>query len=219
MIPYAGVPVRDLGLLTTSIFEGSLALCPRAVSFANPIAQPLFGLQVQVFLTPRSGLFALGDFGGFGSNGAVDMSGHVQAAEQSFAILSPCAMLDAQALALERLLFKRWQRRARRFEIRPHTAHPITTKPTQLERPERHRATPCLAAEEGDRSSIQKEVLSKIQHLRVGSRNWQESSSHKYHPLNLHQNHCRSAVRNHSHSDATSCQLHSKCFHPRSCLV
>jgi len=79
VIPYAGVRVLDLGVETTSTLEGPLALRSRNLSFGNPIAQPLLGLQGQVFLTPRLRLFARGDLGGFGSNGAVDMSGNAQA--------------------------------------------------------------------------------------------------------------------------------------------
>jgi hypothetical protein len=79
VIPYAGVRVLDLGLETTSTFEGPLALRSRNLNFGNPIAQPLLGLQGQVFLTPRLRLFARGDLGGFGTNGAVDMSGNAQA--------------------------------------------------------------------------------------------------------------------------------------------
>ena len=79
VIPYAGVRIVDLGLETTSTFEGPLLLRSRSLSFGNPIAQPLLGVQGQVFLTPRLRLFARGDLGGFGSNGAVDMSGNAQA--------------------------------------------------------------------------------------------------------------------------------------------
>lgn len=79
VIPYAGVRVVDLGAETTSTFEGPLALRSRDFSFGNPIAQPLLGLQGQVFVTPRMRLFARGDLGGFGANGAVDMSGNAQA--------------------------------------------------------------------------------------------------------------------------------------------
>jgi len=79
VIPYAGVRVLDLGVETTSTLEGPLALRSRDLSFGNPIAQPLLGLQGQVFLTPRLRLFARGDLGGFGTNGAVDMSGNAQA--------------------------------------------------------------------------------------------------------------------------------------------
>ncbi len=79
VIPYAGVRVLDLGLDTTSTFEGPLLLRSRSFSFGTPITQPLLGLQGQVFLTPRLRLYARGDLGGFGSNGAVDMSGNAQA--------------------------------------------------------------------------------------------------------------------------------------------
>ncbi|MFZ0407559.1 MAG: hypothetical protein WAM11_05550 [Cyanobium sp.] len=79
VIPYAGVRVLDLGLETIGTFAGPLALRSRNLNFGNPIAQPLLGLQGQVFLTPRLRLFARGDLGGFGSNGAVDMSGNAQA--------------------------------------------------------------------------------------------------------------------------------------------
>lgn len=79
VIPYAGVRVVDLGLETTSTFQGPLLLRSRAFSFGHPIAQPLVGLQGQVFLTSRLRLFARGDLGGFGSNGTVDMSGNAQA--------------------------------------------------------------------------------------------------------------------------------------------
>ena len=79
VIPYAGVRVLDLGLETTSTFEGPLLLRSRSLSFGTPIAQPLLGLQGQAFLTPRLRLYARGDLGGFGSNGAVDMSGNAQA--------------------------------------------------------------------------------------------------------------------------------------------
>lgn len=79
MIPYAGVRVVDLGVETTSTLAGPLALRSRNFSFGSPIAQPLVGLQGQVFLSPRLRLFARGDLGGFGSNGAVDMSGNAQA--------------------------------------------------------------------------------------------------------------------------------------------
>jgi hypothetical protein len=79
VIPYAGVRVVDLGLETTNEFEGPLLQSARSFSFGDPIAQPLVGLQGQVFLTPRLRLFARGDLGGFGTNGAVDMSGNAQA--------------------------------------------------------------------------------------------------------------------------------------------
>ncbi|MFN6338153.1 MAG: hypothetical protein ACK41W_05405 [Cyanobacteriota bacterium] len=79
VIPYAGVRVLDLGLETTSTFEGPLALRSRDFSFGSPIAQPLLGLRGQVFLSPKLRLFARGDLGGFGTNGAVDMSGNAQA--------------------------------------------------------------------------------------------------------------------------------------------
>jgi hypothetical protein len=79
LIPYAGVRVVDLGLETTSTFEGPLVQKSRQFSFGNPIAQPLLGVQGQVFLAPRLRLFARGDLGGFGANGAVDMSGNAQA--------------------------------------------------------------------------------------------------------------------------------------------
>jgi hypothetical protein len=78
VIPYAGVRVVDLGVETTSIFEGPLALRSRDFSFGDPIVQPLLGLQGQVFVTPRLRLFARGDLGGFGTNGDVDMSGNAQ---------------------------------------------------------------------------------------------------------------------------------------------
>jgi hypothetical protein len=79
VIPYAGVRVVDLGLETTTGFEGPLVQRSRSFSFGDPIAQPLVGLQGQVFLTPRLRLFARGDLGGFGTNGDVDMSGNAQA--------------------------------------------------------------------------------------------------------------------------------------------
>ncbi len=79
VIPYAGVRVVDLGVETTSTFEGPLALRSRDFSFGDPIVQPLLGLQGQVFVTPRLRLFARGDLGGFGTNGDVDMSGNAQA--------------------------------------------------------------------------------------------------------------------------------------------
>lgn len=79
VIPYAGVRVLDLGVETTSTFEGPLIQRSRDSSFGQPIAQPLLGLQGQVFLSPRLRLFARGDLGGFGTNGAVDMSGNAQA--------------------------------------------------------------------------------------------------------------------------------------------
>lgn len=79
LIPYAGVRVLDLGMETTTSFEGPLLQRSREKSFGNPIAQPLIGLQGQVFLAPRWRLFARGDLGGFGANGAVDMSGNAQA--------------------------------------------------------------------------------------------------------------------------------------------
>jgi hypothetical protein len=78
VIPYAGVRVLDLGVETTSTFEGPLALRSRDFSFGTPIVQPLLGLQGQVFVTPRLRLFARGDLGGFGTNGDVDMSGNAQ---------------------------------------------------------------------------------------------------------------------------------------------
>jgi hypothetical protein len=79
LIPYAGVRVVDLGVETTSTFEGPLLQRSRQSSFGNPIAQPLLGVQGQVFLAPRLRLFARGDLGGFGANGTVDMSGNAQA--------------------------------------------------------------------------------------------------------------------------------------------
>lgn len=79
LIPYAGVRVVDLGLETTSTFEGPLVQKSRQFSFGNPIAQPLLGVQGQVFVAPRLRLFARGDLGGFGANGTVDMSGNAQA--------------------------------------------------------------------------------------------------------------------------------------------
>jgi opacity protein-like surface antigen len=79
VIPYAGVRVLDLEVETTSTFAGPLVQRSRESSFGQPIAQPLLGLQGQVFLSPRLRLFARGDLGGFGSNGAVDMSGNAQA--------------------------------------------------------------------------------------------------------------------------------------------
>ena len=79
VIPYAGVRVVDLGVETTSTFEGPLLQRTRESSFGNPIAQPLLGVQGQVFLAPRLRLFARGDLGGFGANGTVDMSGNAQA--------------------------------------------------------------------------------------------------------------------------------------------
>lgn len=79
VIPYAGMRVLDLGLETSSTFEGPLVQRSRTRSFGHPIAQPLLGLQGQVFVTPRLRLFARGDLGGFGSNGTVDMSGNAQA--------------------------------------------------------------------------------------------------------------------------------------------
>ena len=79
VIPYAGVRVLDLGVETTSTFAGPLIQRSRDSSFGQPIAQPLLGLQGQVFLSPRLRLFARGDLGGFGTNGAVDMSGNAQA--------------------------------------------------------------------------------------------------------------------------------------------
>jgi len=78
VIPYAGVRVVDLGVETTSTFQGPLALKTRDFSFGNPITQPLLGLQGQVFVSPRLRLFARGDLGGFGANGDVDMSGNAQ---------------------------------------------------------------------------------------------------------------------------------------------
>ena len=78
VIPYAGVRVVDLGVETTSTFQGPLALRSRDFSFGEPITQPLLGLQGQVFVSPRLRLFARGDLGGFGTNGDVDMSGNAQ---------------------------------------------------------------------------------------------------------------------------------------------
>lgn len=78
VIPYAGVRVVDLGVETTSTFQGPLALRIREFSFGDPITQPLVGLQGQVFVSPRLRLFARGDLGGFGANGDVDMSGNAQ---------------------------------------------------------------------------------------------------------------------------------------------
>ncbi|MFM9073105.1 MAG: hypothetical protein ACKOOC_06875, partial [Cyanobium sp.] len=79
VIPYAGVRVLDLGLDTTTTFEGPLLKRSSNKSFGSPIAQPLLGLQGQVFVTPRLRLFARGDLAGFGANGTVDMSGNAQA--------------------------------------------------------------------------------------------------------------------------------------------
>ena len=79
LIPYAGVRVLDLGLESTNTFEGPLLKRTKEFSLGNPIAQPLLGLQGQVFLAPRLRLFARGDLGGFGANGVVDMSGNAQA--------------------------------------------------------------------------------------------------------------------------------------------
>jgi hypothetical protein len=78
VIPYAGVRVVDLGLETNNTFKGSLLQTSREFSFGEPIAQPLVGLQGQVFMTSRLRLFARGDLGGFGTNGEVDMSGNAQ---------------------------------------------------------------------------------------------------------------------------------------------
>lgn len=78
LIPYAGVRVVDVGVETTSTFQGPLALKTREFSFGEPITQPLLGLQGQVFVSPRLRLFARGDLGGFGANGDVDMSGNAQ---------------------------------------------------------------------------------------------------------------------------------------------
>ena len=78
VIPYAGVRVVDVGVETTNTFQGPLALRTRDYSFGEPITQPLLGLQGQVFVAPRLRLFARGDLGGFGANGAVDMSGNAQ---------------------------------------------------------------------------------------------------------------------------------------------
>ncbi|MFM7393364.1 MAG: hypothetical protein ACKO22_03125 [Cyanobium sp.] len=78
VIPYAGVRVVDLGLETINTFNGPLQQTSRDFSFGDPIAQPLVGLQGQVFMPPRLRLFARGDLGGFGANGMVDMSGNAQ---------------------------------------------------------------------------------------------------------------------------------------------
>jgi hypothetical protein len=79
VIPYAGVRVLDVGVDTTTTFEGPLLKRNKQKSFGSPIAQPLLGLQGQVFVTPRLRLYARGDLAGFGTNGAVDMSGNAQA--------------------------------------------------------------------------------------------------------------------------------------------
>ncbi len=78
VIPYAGVRVVDLGLDINTSFEGPLVQRSRRFSFGDPLAQPLIGLQGQVFVAPRLRLFARGDLGGFGANGDVDMSGNAQ---------------------------------------------------------------------------------------------------------------------------------------------
>ncbi|MFM7640748.1 MAG: hypothetical protein ACKO45_04270, partial [Cyanobium sp.] len=52
LIPYAGVRVLDVGVDTTTTFVGPLLKRSKQNSFGSPIAQPLLGLQGQVFVTP-----------------------------------------------------------------------------------------------------------------------------------------------------------------------
>jgi len=81
LIPYAGVRLIDASLDVDAEVRGTRPLgleFERQGTFGRTWAQPLVGLQGQVFLSPRLRAFARADIGGFGISGDRDLSGNAQ---------------------------------------------------------------------------------------------------------------------------------------------
>ncbi|MCP9888171.1 hypothetical protein KBY96_09560 [Cyanobium sp. ATX 6A2] len=81
LIPYAGVRVIDASLDVDVEVLGAGPLgvdVEREGTFGRTWAQPLVGVQGQVFLSPRLRAFARADIGGFNLSGDQDLSGNAQ---------------------------------------------------------------------------------------------------------------------------------------------
>jgi hypothetical protein len=81
LVPYAGVRLIDASLDVDAQVRGTGPLgleFERQGTFGRTWAQPLVGLQGQVFLSPRLRAFARADIGGFGISGDQDLSGNAQ---------------------------------------------------------------------------------------------------------------------------------------------
>lgn len=79
LIPYAGIRVIDAQMdVAAQVDLGNILSVQRQGNFGRTWAQPLLGTQASLFLSPRLRAFARADIGGFGLDGAKDLSGNAQ---------------------------------------------------------------------------------------------------------------------------------------------